>query len=437
MKKYQVKLTQMIPDEIYGKTLAEIDPKQGISHVKVDVQDMGNIPGITRHWHYDIERRKKEINQLKNQNFIQRVSQLITSRQINSEATGEEMYSFNPTKGSRKLVETLKSEPDNMNARLELVSIVGKSGRDQSNGVFRSFVGKNGRDLSLEVFRTLLLQATTALSLGQMSTAGLQVALWVQTTYLTELFSKCKEQIEKLERKLQGTGDRSYRTPILESIIKIKSNLFIVSALLKKGAAAMGTQSSFSTTISIDELNDYLIDDKKKKELDEKLYNKYSELMLIVRFMPLLHNESNKYIDLLTRIDQTRPLPYFLKARIGMNMMHFWVSVYEAGRHDDTIIKQVQEEFKEVYHQYGLAVQRVGVNPKSQNDFTILIEYANTVHYFYKTSVNVLGVKPPKPWLEAAFAKAMKALTLAQESGKVSNLARDLHNDMVAEGMAK
>ncbi len=117
-----------------------------------------------------------------------------------------------------------------------------------------------------------------------------------------------------------------------------------------------------------------------------------------------------------------------------MSAMVFFVSLYEGGARSGRVKQLIQDRFKETYHQYGLAANKVGTQPKVGTEYTILIEHAQAIYYFYVTAKNTLEISLPKEWLRTALDKANKSLEYAVGSGKVEGLQAKLREAMKNEG---
>ncbi len=421
------KAKQIINEHIFGNNnaLSDSDPKQGISHLKVASQELGSIPGLLEHWHLDIERRKQHINTWKEQSFMKKAVDVLRHKQsAPQDATGIELYNLHPSKAAKDALKKIRLNPTDSMARLELVSIIGKS----------------GRELPIEVFRTLYLQAATALCFGELGMTGLQIALWSQETYFSKLFYKCKNEASSLDAKLQNNGEKNIYTvqsnELRKRIGAIQRNMDIIKIHQDHAKNALKTVTSKNDLqLGLRELDDFLLSNKHELDKKKKLFHKSTRLLLLLRAIPLLHDEGAKYIEKLRKIDSHEPLLHFLNAKLHMSKLVFLVGQYESGDRRSEVRQQIQERFKHTYHEYGLAVRKVGKLPKLPIDFTILIEYANLVHYFYRVAVDVLNLRLPKEWLHTAFKKAQSALTLADDSGNTADLYLNIVNDMAHAGI--
>lgn len=432
-KKHSKKV--FINEKIFGdsKTLAEVNAEEGISHLKIKAQEIGNIPGLIAHWRAEVNKRKKEIRAYKNTSFMQRTASLIKGESVSPSVSGEELSRYHPTKAALEKVKLLKRDPTDMMARLELVSIVAKS----------------GRDLPIEVYRTLLLQATLACCFGEFSNAGLQMVIWTQDIYFSKLFYKCQgealalsSKIEKEEGKNNAFSRQSQG--LKNHIGMVTRNMEIIKSYQKQTEKALKeSKAVHNTALHLDEITSFLLEvggkEQRNRKQDEKcmsIVKRAAELLLLLRVLPLLREETDKLSNHLKKLDENDPVPHFLEAKIQMTDLIFKVGMYKGGERTPEMINKIQESFKKTHNLYGLAVKKVGKLPKTEMECNVLIEYANLMHYFYKISKTILGINLPVEWLGAVFPKAIKLLQLIQEKGKVDGLMRDLHKDMSEAGIS-
>ncbi|MBF0276259.1 MAG: hypothetical protein HQM13_00650 [SAR324 cluster bacterium] len=427
-----------INEDLFGasKTLDDSPAEEGISHLKIKAQELGNIPGLIEHWQAEINSRKKDILDYSKTTFMQRAANRIKGTDYAApEVTGEELSKFHPTKSALEKVKLLKRNPTDMMNRLELVSIVAKS----------------GRDFPVELYRTLLLQATVACSFGELSNVGLQMVIWTQDIYFSKLFYKCQGEALALESKLKSEEGKenafTRQSQGLRSHIALVSrNMEIIKIYQKQSEKALKENKAvYNTSLSLDEVTTFLLEsggkemgeDKKRDGKWMSIIKRSAELLLLLRVLPLLDSEAKKLSSQLKKMDKNDPIPYFLEAKVQMSDLIFKVGQYQGGERTVEQREKVQESFKTTHHCYGLAVKRVGKMPKTKMEFAIFIEYASLIHYFYKISKTTLGIKLPSEWLAAVFDKTMKLLTMIQEKGQVDGLMMDIQRDILEEGLDK
>ena len=249
----------------------------------------------------------------------------------------------------------------------------------------------------------------------------------------------CKDRLSTLEAQLEqySKNDPNFKR-ILERSSSVRRHMDLAKSIQKQASkpAQESSAPAYVSTVTFKELSSYSFEHKashlEKKQL---LFKRMTDVVLLIRSIPVLYDLGHEYIDKLLESESGQPLPYFLKARLNMSYLTFCVGQYLAGEKHPGQVKEIQEAFKQTYHYYGLAVNKIGSVARTATEYTILIEYANLVHYFYKVSINILNFRPPRSWLHTAFSKALKALTLAQDSDRVSSLVNKLRSDMSAEGL--
>lgn len=424
-----------INDEIFGKskTLADVPPEEGIAHLKIKVHESGHIPGLIEHWNAEVEKRKKAITEWKQKSFIQRAAGVLSRKGIPDDVSGKELERLHPTKPAVNILKNLKQDPMDMMSRLELIRIVATS----------------GRDLSLEVYRLLFLHSVVACSFGELSNVGLQNVLWIQDIYFNKFYNKCKHEYrhfsDKSKTDFSQTEENVYTKQaslIRGHMANISRNMDIIKGFQKQTTRALKeANSAYVVALNLNEITEFLIaedkdqKDSKRDEKKQSLIKKASELLLLVRAVPLLNDQAEELSNAIKKIDPEDPVVHFLHAKVNMSDLVFKVTEYQSGIRTDSLRKDIQKTFQSTYKHYGLAVKKVGKMPKTKIEFAILIEYANLVHYFYKVAKNTLGLHLPKEWLATVLNKALNLLQLVQETGQVDGLISDIQKAMVAEGI--
>lgn len=411
----------IINEKIFGKSIEKSDPKEGITSLTIQASEIGNIPGTVNHWWHDLELRKKDIIEHANRTFIQRAVNKIMKDPLEAGTSGDELAKFHPLKKTEALVAELRAKPQDMLSRLELVHTIGQ--------VNRTF--------PIEFYRAMLLQAMVACSFGEVSVQGLQIAVWAQNTYLQKLFSLCKDYRDKLQSNLDNIKNNEYslrqRMPIEGQIKEVQRNIKILEAYQTHSQKVEEERIVGDWTVSLGEMqNVYLTDEENKKE-KSNIIKKIAGMVDIIRYIILLHPVAHEMLDLFIKLENKNPIGYFLKARICMSAMVFSVGLYQGGERNEKTKHQVQENFKKAYHQYGLAMKKMGRVPQGTTHVSILIEYANIILYFYQIATVLLKIKLPIPWLQTALQRANKALLVAQESDKVDDLQKLLFKIVDAE----
>jgi hypothetical protein len=421
---------EVFNQSIFGKQkgFADTDPKNGLTDVKVISKEIGNIPGMLDHWDMDIAKRKKDIAAWqKRSKLIKAVHILKRKAPSQPTVSGEELLKMHPTKNARMLVKQLEQHPTNMNARIELVSIVIES----------------GREFPIEAYRSLYLQAMVALSYDEYDISSIQVVLCCQATYFNKLHNKCKRDVDLLVAKLKSGKHKKYYAEqsafMLLHINEIKVNLNIIKGYQKQFSRNTEGNSSFNARITIDEITGFLIEagkDNEERDARRKIMIRNASLIISqLRYLPMLFKNSDKLMENMQKLDNNDPVIHFLRGRLSMSQLVFMVARYEGGDHGEGIANNIQELFKVCYHQYAVAARKVGKSPKTNTEITIFLEFSNLVHYFYQVATHILEITPPRKWLEAVFTRALEYLRLIIDTGKVGHLIDYIMADMTAAGL--
>ncbi len=420
----------IVHEDMFGKSFSATDPKQGLRGIKIRADNVENIPGTVEHWKSDIANRKKDILEYAGRSFMQRAMSIVKKDSLSDEITGEELAKNHPVKRTEEFVRTLKADPKDSLSRLQLVSAVGKV----------------GREFPVEVYRSMLLQAMTACSIGELSTQGLQIAAWSQNNYFTKLFSKCKETLEKVEKTLASSsaqGEGGYadqRSSLNERKKEIQRNMRIIRLYQMHTSKGMKeSPAGGHCALSYEEIKQAYVgaavEGAEDQRAKDTIVKKLTAIINMLRYIMLLHDTATELVDLFIQMDGSNPIGHFLKARVSMSALIFSVSRYEGGERTPQTKQKIQDTFKDAYHQYGVAASKVGSLPKGETQYAILIEYANVILYFYRTATTTLGITLPKAWIQGALTKAHKALMMAQESGKTEELQKQVLESMKREGI--
>lgn len=409
-KSRKVQKKAIINEQIFGKSLDKIAPEEGITGLTIQADEIGNIPGTIEHWWHEIELRKKDILTHTNRTFLQRIATIMKPDSVAAGTSGQELAKFHPLKKAKLLVQNLKINPQDTFLRLQLVAMIGQA----------------NRSFPIEFYRSMMLQTIVACSFGEVSLQGLQIASWAQSLYLRKLFNLCENYQEKLKHNLDSikNGEDAFwqRYPLENKIKEVQRNIKILQAYQIHADKSPQNRASTNWTISLDEIqNVYLSTDHDKKK-QASIVKKTTRMVDIIRYIVLLHPIAHDILDLFIKMENKEPIGHFLKARIYMSAMIFSVGQYEGGERTPQIKQKIQENFKKAYHQYRIAVKKMGQVPQDKTHVSILIEYANVILYFYQIATYLLEIKLPTLWLQTAMQRANKSLVMAQESGKVEDL---------------
>jgi len=83
MAEDDMSLNDVVNKTIFGKAndLSKQDPKQGVSQHHIFTKDMGHVPGVAiKHWDYELQKRRKEILDSVEGNFMKRVFSMLGSK---------------------------------------------------------------------------------------------------------------------------------------------------------------------------------------------------------------------------------------------------------------------------------------------------------------------------------------------------------------------
>ncbi|MBF0277359.1 MAG: hypothetical protein HQM13_06205 [SAR324 cluster bacterium] len=400
--------------KVLVKSIDLNNPQSGISETRIDIDEIGNIPGILKHWQCDLETRKQEIQKLDSRSFVKRAIGVLNKKNaMGDRITGEELTKYFLTKKNSEWVKKLKTDPGDSLTRLQLVA---------------SFA-RMKHNFPVETYRTLFLQALTACSSEEFSTPGLKIVFFAQYQYYLKLFNKCKDGLDKYNEMLTGINNkkdsRDQRSSIKQQIRDVQRNMKILRLHQLYTSKQLKEDTSGDVSISFSEIRRFFKKSEDSMEFEKsrtQLVNKLITITNILRYIPLLHSKAHELLDLYIKLDQENPIGYFIKGRLGMSALTFSIYRYEGGDQSKECQQEIQENFKLAYHQYELAVGKIDTTRLDKKDFTILLEYAQLIFYFYNTSINLLEIKLPKQWTQNAFAKAKKALGMAKDSGKTEPL---------------
>lgn len=381
----------------------------------------------------NIERVKQEISGYKNSSVMAKFTSILRKSAASEMAMGEDIYKIHPTKVAQKIKKRLASRPADMATRLELIGIVRKS----------------GKALTYENYQTLYLQANIACTQGSMSAQALQIVIALQERFFGKLVEKCQSESSWLQDKIEDVakhpGNEQQIETMKKQLLALKGTKAVFFAYQKYSHRGLqgkreipGVGLDSTSILSMEELQTYATDalakEAEKEELKKAIMKKARDVAFMVRYTPFLHATARQIFEFIIKLDAEKPLPYFFQARISMTALHFAVSHYQGEQKPD-VAKKVQATFRETFQFYSNAVSKIGPATKSSTDFTILIEFSNLVHYYYKIATTLLGIKLPKDWLKNAFGKAQEALIAAHDSGKADTLLKDIQRDMDAEGI--
>jgi len=403
-----------------GQDWSKINTSQGVSNLKIVSQNLGNVPGLVPHWNAEIEKRREAILEWKKRSFVNRAMSLLGkfAPQVPPEISGEEIAKFHPTKVVSDQVELLKKDPCDCDARLQLVSAIGKS----------------GRALTPEMFRLLILQSTVAHTFGVFSSKGVQTAIWAQTAYLNKMITQCREDSLSYQNKVEeGDNVFAQQKKNIEQLIEMirKHSNLIQSYLGHIGKTSEPGKKAYPGFLTVEEITSFekRMQGKEHDEVQHEknmIFTKSFATIHFLRYHLLLEKYAHELAEALIQLDPKHPWGYFLNARLYMSELVLTTLRYRAGEQSNHNKKQIQELFKLCYNQYGNAVNRA----KRGSEFTMVIEYVSALHFFIQIATSRVGISLPRPWVADNLKKAMTLLDTMKPDPKVTSLKQYLKDDL-------
>lgn len=416
----------MVPKgvDLVGEAFSKSDPQDGINPLKVEGQHRGNVPGIVPHWEEEIKRRKQEILDWNDRSLLSKATGFLGKfKNVPEGVCGEDIARFHPVAPAQKLVEQLKSNPEDYETRIELIDIVGKA----------------QKNLTIEGCRLLLIHTAVAHSFGKFSMRGLLVAGQIQQIYLEQLQAKCRHDLRIIELRTEegpqkGDVYEQQADQLDEMKYCMEQNIRLIQAY--QGHAVKGKESikyQFSGILMLHEVGETPEDSiKKEEDFKHESFSRVSAAVHYLRYQVLFLKHAHDFADALIHIDSTHPLGYFLKGRIHLSELIFRTAQYGAGGQSEDGKKSVQQIFKQTYHHYSQAVKMTGGHyQKNSKELTMLIEYVQTLRYFILTVSKVLQLKLPKAWVVDNLLRASLLLKQAgDEEPRIDELVKQIEMDL-------
>ena len=409
-------------------SIQDHNPTEGVSKFPVHAYDFANVPGASLHWDEEMKSRKEQIEELQNQSLAERALRVLKKNKISPKGTGEEIMSAKNSSKAKEYIQKLKQNPTDRSSRIGFVGFALKKSLADTKDVFT---------YNPESCRKLYLQANTACYLGQISLESLGIIFRTQKLYVEKTMARCRYEIKKIESSLaKGQFAPRVKQQLVERAKNIHQTINLLESFQEytsnfskeKNHEKILKQENHS--ISLAELKEYVLDTSKTSKSNEKTEQQLIERIAIIvnqiRYLPLLISVAHEIVDWTIKIQKSHPLPYFLKARLYMSELIYAKNRAEIGDKNPIFLQSIKKKFNSGYHHYALAARRVGKLPKTQTDFTILIEFAQVVYFFYNFANNTLQINLPHPWLKNVVDKALEMTELAYESGKVGNLQKVL-----------
>ena len=423
------------------KSSSSDDSKDTIEQVPICTYDVAHIPGFSTLWENEIKKRIAAIHAHANRSFSKTIFDLVKRTQTSSDVTGEELSKINPSSLVNGYVSQLQKNPLDIESRIQLITAVMKGGNGQK---------KKDAFYSPELCRKLLLQANVACALDGMNESYLRVAIYTQNLYLERLLSRCKYELEKINHQM---NERTRTPNIHRKTLHHKNKIVLVHRMLEnfmsyqkpflsKQQNANTRHTRPSTLISKSELLHLFFDQnessrflKKSQEVRMKInliIEEISPMIQLIRYLPLLHSHAEELIDLLIRITPTHPLPYFFRARIKMSELTFLKHQLEIKGSTEVLLQKIKKTYQIVYRNYFLAVKKIGT-PKSDVDFIIFLEFANSTLFFYILTKNIRQKSQSLKQMHTHIRHAITAITEVYNSRNIqtSNQAKKIQKHLL------
>lgn len=409
-------------------SIQDHNPTEGVSKFPVHVYDFANVPGASLHWDEEMKSRKKQIEEVQNQSLTERAFKVLKKNKISPKMTGEEIMSAKDSLKAKEYIQKLKQNPADGNSRLDFVGLALTKSLADTKDIFT---------YNPESCRKLYLQGNIACYLGEISLRSLGVIFKTQKLYVEKTMARCRHEIKKIDSSLaQGEFAPKVERQLKKRAQSIKQTMALLQSFQEYTNRFSNQKNSDkilkqeNQAISLNELKEYILNTSKTSKSNEKvqqqLIERVASILNPIRYFPLLIPIAHEIADWTIKIEKSHPLPYFLKARLYMSELVYAKNRAEIGEKSPVFLKFIQKKFNSGYHHYALAAKRVGKLPKTQTDFTILIEFAQIVYFFYNLANNLLQINLPHPWLKNVVDKALEVTELAYESGKIGNLQKVL-----------
>lgn len=414
-----------LEEELIDKDDTQTDPKKGINHLKVSSQNLLLLPGAFPHWAEEINLRKQEIQEFSKRSLLDVATSLFSKAQVSDGASGNDIAQYYSIPPIQKLVQKLKQDPNDFQARIRLVEVVATS----------------KKEIPLEGWRALLLQASVALSHGHFSVQNIQIALQVQKQYLLQSQAKCRHDSRLLELRINAPSNESkISDEAKQSYEKIKkkvdSHLAVIRRYLdhtEKGKDSLKFQ--FEGMFNIDYLEEAAIMDQQEKKIAKnQIFSRLNVIINYLRFHTLMFKNLYKLTDQLIQLDKDNPIGDYLKGRTQLSELILRVSRFQESDNLEASKKEIQLLFKQCYHHYSQAVRKVGGNyEEGRTEVGILVEYVGSLRYFISVVSKVIRLKLPPDWVVDNLTRAKLILKQAElDDSRIVKLQNQIDLDIKA-----
>lgn len=419
MQTAQTQLSRL--SQFSQQSFEQFDPKEGISGIKIDLGEIGHVPGTAPHWQFELKQRIQAIEQLSDTTLVDRW--LSRNDSERKQASGEIMYRMHKNSDNKELYHELTKNPKDSDKRLQMVWNLQSS----------------KQDFNLEEHRELYLQAMTACSLYAFDTMQLRLALAATNRYFTVLaqanhfeyqrqqnqmreFRKHGEhpQLEKLEQRLQVLEGNQH---LLEYGIRQSDKV------LRKGRI-----NQVQLRFNLEEILHQVAENNRTQELRQLVESSFL-IIDCFRSQILLLPQIHLLFDLFLKALPYSSLTHYLKGKLFFTELVWEVEQIRAYQNPSPHLQVVKDRFKYSYYYFGKCVRMLEGRFDTKTGHDILLDYASLVHYFYKVSYHILAVHLPREWLMDVFRKVLKQISKV-DSPSMKRMVKLIEDDLESTRLA-
>ncbi|MGK5094070.1 hypothetical protein WDW89_18905 [Deltaproteobacteria bacterium TL4] len=368
-----------------SQTPTRFDAIQGTIHV-IDVH---SLPGIYKQhnlWHNEIFKRRNELISWANSSGAGKLfHSIIKQNSLNEHLSAQDLLTLMPTKANEELVKSLKNNPGNHQARLQLVNNICKA----------------EADFGIEAYRDNLFQALLPLSVGYCSTDSFQTIVAAYQTYLNHLrrdLQKKKHMMEQQAKIADGETQQEHLNYLkhLETNNKVLQMLFELSRSKEVRQFESSPFYLYDVYLSVNKAasirKQYKDTQTPLSKEPRKIVANLEQLLNISRFFPVLYALAIEDIKKLQQKYPERLLSYIILGRIYMQATHLAIMRHLSG--EEQCIPLVKQFLHASLEAYGKGKRFVVGDKGSEKLRNMLLrEYTNTAMQLFKYS-SALRVPP-------------------------------------------
>ncbi len=397
------------------------EKKQGFGQKPLKLDNIGNVPGLIDTWRNDLEIRLEEIELWQSKHFLVKQLLLLFKKKHSPGLFAQDLLALHPTKKSKDLVKILKSDPQDIETRIELVSHVLRS----------------GREFSVDQLRILLLQSLLCSTYGRFSSLVLQKTLNIQHVYFQKVISRCKTEIKSVQRKLNspgsatGTAKNVYqlnRKQLEEYIQGMEINVQLLTSYQQHSQQILRSIPLKHHFVTESQILDFVLeqDSESRNEKKQNLVKSAVHVLQLLRGIQILEKETLKFIDILKKIEPDTPAIYHIEAKILTSHIFSRITQIQNGIENKETIEEIKALFRQVHSLYGQAIKKIGFKPADKTEEAVIISYASFIHYFCQAIRYYLRMTVPHEWLCSLLEKTISRLQVLQETKATVTLISDL-----------